>query len=134
MSELHQWKTELETHSRIKSVLIYNNADEDNNNPRRINTNQVVLTTYAQIRKSFPFPDTETEQELNRKAVEKKKSLVAVIQDWVTENKKLAGCLHKIHWYRVSLFALIARARLISLQIILDEAVSRRCDAHKQAC
>jgi len=65
--------------------------------------NEVVLTTYAQIRKSFPFPDTETMQEWNEKAAEEKKSLAEVIQDWVTENKKLAGCLHKIHWYRVSL-------------------------------
>jgi SNF2 family DNA or RNA helicase len=106
VSQLHQWKTELETHSQIKSVLIYNNADKDNNNPRRINMNQVVLTTYAQIRKSFPFPDAETLQELREKAAEEKKSLAEVIQDWVTENKKQAGCLHKIHWYRVSLLLL----------------------------
>lgn len=66
--------------------------------------NQVVLTTYAQIRKSFPFPDTETMQELGEKAAEEKKSLAEVIQDWVTNNKKLAGFLHHIHWYRVSLF------------------------------
>ena len=66
--------------------------------------NQIVLTTYAQIRKSFPFPDTETMRELSEKAADDKKSLAEVIQDWVTENEKLAGCLHKIHWYRVSLF------------------------------
>jgi hypothetical protein len=42
-------------------------------------------------------------QELSEKAAEEKKSLAEVIQDWVTKNKKLAGCLHKIHWYRVSL-------------------------------
>jgi hypothetical protein len=66
--------------------------------------NQVVLTTYAQIRKSFPFPDTETMRELREKAREEKNSLAEVIQDWVAENNNLAGCLHKIHWYRVSLF------------------------------
>ena len=104
MSQLHQWKTELETHSKIKSVLIYNNTDTDNNNPRRINMNQVVLTTYTQVRKSFPFPDTETMQELNEKAAEEKKSLAEVIQDWVAKKKNDAGFLHHIHWYRVSLF------------------------------
>jgi uncharacterized membrane protein (UPF0182 family) len=66
--------------------------------------NQVVLTTYAQIRKSFPFPDTETMRELSEKAAEEKKSLAEVIQDWVAENKNLAGFFHKIYWYRVSLF------------------------------
>jgi SNF2 family DNA or RNA helicase len=102
LCQLHQWKAELETHGKFKQVLIYNNTDRDNNQPRRINMNQVVLTTYAQIRKSFPFPDSETMRELGEKAAEEEKSLAEVIQDWVTENKKLAGCLHRIHWYRVS--------------------------------
>jgi hypothetical protein len=66
--------------------------------------NQVVLTTYAQVRKSFPFPDTETMQELREKAAEEKKSLAEVIQDWVATKKNLAGFLHHILWYRVSLF------------------------------
>jgi SNF2 family DNA or RNA helicase len=104
LSQLHQWKTEFETHSRIKSVLIYNNTDEDNNNPRRINMNQVVLTTYTQIRKSFPVLGPETLRELSEKAAEGRKGLAEVVQDWVTENKKKAGCLHAIHWYRVGVF------------------------------
>lgn len=41
-------------------------------------------------------------EQLNKKAADEEKSLAEVIQDWVTENKELAGCLHNIHWYRVS--------------------------------
>jgi hypothetical protein len=54
------------------------------------------------IRKSFPNLDNEIMEQLNKKAADEEKSLAEVIQDWVTENKELAGCLHNIHWYRVS--------------------------------
>jgi hypothetical protein len=90
-------------HGKFKDVLIYNNSDTDNNTPRRIYHNDVVLTTYAMIRKSFPVPDDETMQRLNKKAAEEEKSLAEVVQDWVVKNKKDAGCLHQIHWYRVSM-------------------------------
>jgi hypothetical protein len=104
--QLHQWKAELEMHGKFKKVLIYNNSDTDNNTPRRIVYNEVVLTTYNVIRKNFPNLDNETMQRLRNQAAEDERSLAEVIQDWVTEKKKDAGCLHKIHWYRVSILFL----------------------------
>jgi hypothetical protein len=101
--QLHQWKVELETHGKFKKVLIYNNSDTDNNTPRRIVYNEVVLTTYNVIRMNFPNLDNETMERLYNRAAEEERSLTEVIQDWVTEKKKDAGCLHNIHWYRVSI-------------------------------
>jgi hypothetical protein len=101
--QLHQWKAELRTHGKFKKVLIYNNSDTDNNTPRRIVYNEVVLTTYNVIRRSFPNLDNETMERLRNQAGEEERSLAEVIEDWVTEKKKHAGCLHKIHWYRVSI-------------------------------
>ncbi|PMD54536.1 uncharacterized protein K444DRAFT_617884 [Hyaloscypha bicolor E] len=102
-SVLHQWKAELETHGKFKKVLIYNNSDTDNNMPRRIVYNEVVLTTYNVIRMNFPNLDNETMERLCNRAAEEERSLTEVIQDWVTEKKKDAGCLHNIHWYRIIL-------------------------------
>jgi hypothetical protein len=101
--QLHQWKAELETNGKFKKVLIYNNSDTDNNMPRRIVYNEVVLTTYNVIRMNFPSLDNETMERLCNRAAEEERSLTEVIQDWVTEKKKDAGCLHNIHWYRVSI-------------------------------
>jgi len=104
--QLHQWKAELETHGKFKKVLIYNNSDTDNNDPRRIVYNEVVLTTYNVIRMNFPNLDNETMERLCNKAADEERSLAEVVQDWVTEKKKHAGCLHNIHWYRVSILFL----------------------------
>lgn len=100
-------------HGKFKEVLIFNNTDRENNTARRINHNEVVLTTYAVIRKSLPVLDNETMQQLRKKAADEEKSFAEVLQGWVTQKKKLAGCLHNIHWYRVRVsFLLHGRANI----------------------
>jgi hypothetical protein len=100
-------------HGKFKEVLIFNNTDKDNNTARRINYNEVVLVTYAVIRKSFPVLDNETMQQLHKKAADEKKSFAEILQGWVTQKEKLAGCLHNIHWYRVCVSLLLqARANI----------------------
>jgi hypothetical protein len=83
-------------------VWIYNNADKDNNNPRKLMYEEVVLATYDAIRQNFPSLDRDTMQALYQKAVEAKGAFTDVLQDWVEKNKKNAGCFNNMRWYRVS--------------------------------
>ena len=106
-SQLHQWKAELRKHAKVGKILIYNPTDEDNNTVRRISDNDVVLTTYNAIQKSFPHPDQEAMADLKEKARSEEISMAEVLQDWLAAKKKSSAYLHKIHWYRVSFFTLI---------------------------
>lgn len=92
----------MKRHGKIEDILIYNPADKENNSVRRISNNEVVLTTYNAVQKSFLEPDPETMAELREAARCEDLSMAEVLERWIN-NKKKAGYLHKIHWYRVSL-------------------------------
>jgi len=91
--------------------MIYDAKKE--NNITRVTDCDIVITTYAEVARSCPFPDEDILRELKKTARKKvcgtgggPKIKAAdddsqVQEDWIREHESEGGLLHKIEWYRV---------------------------------
>ncbi|PQE14945.1 dna repair rad5 protein [Rutstroemia sp. NJR-2017a WRK4] len=91
-SVLYQWKEEIELHcSALPNVMIYKESFPISDNVLRIM--DVVLTTYTEVMKQFPFPDRAAREKIAHSGY----------KSWWDGAVKDLGVLHRINWRRVVL-------------------------------
>ncbi|KAM3081158.1 hypothetical protein ACMFMF_003074 [Clarireedia jacksonii] len=91
-SVLHQWMEEIELHvSALPKVMIYKRTFPVSHAVLR--SMDVVLTTYTEVMKQFPFPDRIAREQIANMGY----------QSWWNDAIKDLGILHQINWRRVVL-------------------------------
>lgn len=110
--QLAQWRQELKKHagSTIRRIDIY--KAKDNRDTIVYTSADVVLTTFAEVTKSVPWPDKETLIELKKmgRTTRKKRSRDAessYVETFILNNYGKSGVLHQIKWYRVSFASIL---------------------------
>lgn len=113
--QVHQWGCEVVKHVKegiFKRILVYEAKKGDDKT--RVTDCNIVITTFAEVSKSCPFPDEQTKRNLKMADRDRAHELGGgspipaevddsrALEDWIEENIDDAGLLHKIEWYRVS--------------------------------
>jgi hypothetical protein len=91
-SVLHQWKEEIELHcDALPKVIIYKKSYRLTDSILR--AMDVVLTTYTEVMKQFPFPDRAAREKISQSGY----------KSWWNDAVKDIGILHRMNWRRVVL-------------------------------
>ncbi|EHK98685.1 putative DNA repair protein RAD5 [Glarea lozoyensis 74030] len=90
-----QWHEEIIKHresGHLKKILMYKSS-KSNVSKEILESLDIVICSYQEVMKQFPFPDTQDMIDLARVHPGR----------WLTRSGEEAGLLHQINWYRVVL-------------------------------
>ena len=91
---IQQWLDEIRYHAEKKPFPKIMHYRARNNIPLEVLEDlDIVVTSYTEVMKQFPFPDDRAREEISTKGYKK----------WWKQAVKGMGDLHKVNWYRVVL-------------------------------
>ncbi|KAI9848067.1 MAG: hypothetical protein M1837_001169 [Sclerophora amabilis] len=93
-SIIRQWEEEIDLHvdkGVFPNIIHYKTSTALL--PEQLQEYDIILTSYHEVMKSFPYPDQEERQSLDS----------LTLHDWVVEHWKFRGALHRVKFYRVAL-------------------------------
>lgn len=79
--------------------MIFESSRRDNSIPKLCNSD-IVLASYGELVKSLPQPDPQTVKNWKDHELDVGQCTL----EWIQKNRDGAGLLHKVPWYRVSLY------------------------------
>ncbi|KUJ23208.1 uncharacterized protein LY89DRAFT_727977 [Mollisia scopiformis] len=95
---LEQWENEIENMAGdvFKRVMIYKSSDKIK--AVYIDDSDIILTSYAQVFKSCPFPDRKSLAWLRK---QNRHDEANGLPEWIESHIQEGGLLHNRYWYRI---------------------------------
>jgi len=98
-SQKIQWWREIKKHApKLAARSMIYDSRRDDNSIEKLESSELVLTTYSEIVKSLPQPDPQQIKKWRESGLD----IPYKTSEWSGKNFKRGGDLHKVKWYRVS--------------------------------